>query len=378
MVIQVDRLRLSFRHDPPPRHQLLVGDDVTGRLTYVREHSILRGGLLAAQSLLGRSHLANLYARRRGLTGAVVLCYHSIASQPDSRWIDPGKRVPVPVFRNQMRFLAKHRHVVSLDRIVAAIASGERLPAGTVAITFDDGYRDNMTEAFPILHSLGLPATVFLPTRYIDDAEPAWINRLYAAVMYRTTDELDIDVPFRFRASFASASKRLEAYRALSDLVFELDYDTRVQGLRSIAERLGSPLPSHRIGMNWADVRESRVRFPKIQFGSHTVTHLDMNAACTATLQQELTQSKLEIEGHLQEAVEHFAYPYSRVGPDNESLVAAAGYRAAFAGAEGVRVGPEAPLYRVPRIDAPASLGRLALITSGAFPELSMQLFNHV
>ncbi len=350
---------------------------MTGRLTYVRDHSTLRGGLFAAQSLLGRSRLADVYARRQGLSGAVVLCYHSVASRRDSRWIDPGKRVPVSVFRKQMRFLAKHRNVVSLERIVGAMTSGESLPAGTVAITFDDGYRDNLTEAFPILHGLGLPATVFLPTRHIDDAEPAWINRLYAAVMYRTTDELDIDLPFRFRASFASAPERLEAYRALSDLLFGLDYHTRLEGLRSIADRLGAPLPSHRIGMNWADVRESRVRYPKIQFGSHTVTHLDMNEACVATLRQELAQSKQEIEEHLREPVEHFAYPYSRVGADNESLVAAAGYRAAFAGAEGVRVGPDSPLYRVPRIDAPASLGRLALITSGAFPELSMRLFNH-
>jgi hypothetical protein len=102
-----------------------------------------------------------------------------------------------------------------------------------------------------------------------------------------------------------------------------------------------------------------------------------MNDACAATLQRELAQSKLEIEQHLQEPVEHFAYPYSRVGAGSESLVAAAGYRAAFAGAESVRVGPTSPLFRVPRIDAPASLGRMALITSGAFPELSVRLFNH-
>ncbi len=350
---------------------------MTGRLTYVREQSLLRGGLFAAQSFLGRSGLADRYAQQQALSGTVVLCYHSVASSQDSHWIDPGKRIPVRVFKDQMRFLARHRTVVPIARVVEAMRSGETLPAGSVAITFDDGYRDNLTEAFPILHALGLPATVFLPTRHIDDAEPAWINRLYAAVMYRTRDMLDIEAPFHFQASFASGPDRIDAYRKLSDMLFGLDYETRLEGLRLIAERLGAPLPTHRIGMNWTDVRESRTRYPGIQFGSHTVTHLDMNMACPATLEAELAQSKLQIESELQEPVEHFAYPYSRVGTDSEALVEAAGYRAAFAGSEGVRVGPNSPMFRIPRIDAPASLGRLALITSGAFPELSMRLFNH-
>ncbi len=99
--------------------------------------------------------LWRLGAGRQG--GAVVLTYHSVA--------DPASRFSVSpvVFERQVRWLARHRTLVSLTEVVAHLG-GASLPRGAVALTFDDGYRDTLTHALPILKKYGVPATLFLTT----------------------------------------------------------------------------------------------------------------------------------------------------------------------------------------------------------------------
>ncbi|MBM3249392.1 MAG: polysaccharide deacetylase family protein [Candidatus Omnitrophica bacterium] len=89
-----------------------------------------------------------------------ILMYHSV----DSGGVRENRLVVSPgTFERQMRFLKERRYnVVTLEELSALIAAKSRIPDKTVAITFDDGYRDNFTRAFPVLKKYGLKATVFI------------------------------------------------------------------------------------------------------------------------------------------------------------------------------------------------------------------------
>lgn len=103
-----------------------------------------------------------------------ILMYHSV--HPGAR---PENRLSVSAdsFERQMRFLHEHGYnVVPLTRIRDMLASGERIPPKTVAITLDDGYRDNFRYAFPILRKYNLPATVFV---IVDEVGRAQEDRLF-------------------------------------------------------------------------------------------------------------------------------------------------------------------------------------------------------
>jgi len=89
-----------------------------------------------------------------------ILMYHNI---DDNAHLSKLSVTPES-FKRQMKFLKRHNYnVVSLDEMVELVSSGKRVPRNTVAITFDDGYENNFTNAFPVLKNLGLPATIFIP-----------------------------------------------------------------------------------------------------------------------------------------------------------------------------------------------------------------------
>src|SRR5687767_5010200 len=110
-----------------------------------------RACLHGLQSALGMSGLAALYVRMRGVRGATLLAYHSVADAHEEPWVDPRYRIRARDFERQMRFLSQRRHVVSMTRLAEAMEDGADLPAGSVVITFDDGYLSNLTVAAPIL-----------------------------------------------------------------------------------------------------------------------------------------------------------------------------------------------------------------------------------
>ncbi len=100
---------------------------------------------------------------RRANQGVRILLYHKIADRPEDALC-----IGVEDFDRQMAYLAQHWRLVSLDEMMVAFRSGRQLPPRSVVVTFDDGYADNYTHAFPILRKYRVPATIFVVHDYID------------------------------------------------------------------------------------------------------------------------------------------------------------------------------------------------------------------
>jgi len=120
------------------------------------------GGIF--QEALG---LDRLLARR-----AHVLCYHRVCAAPPEEALQYYNVQPSD-FARQLDHLVKLKcNVVTARTLLNRLVRREPLPSRTVVITFDDGYRNNYTHAFPLLAERGLPATFFVTTGYVESAEP--------------------------------------------------------------------------------------------------------------------------------------------------------------------------------------------------------------
>ncbi len=289
--------------------------------------------------------------------GATILMYHSVA-QPDlARWIDPRNHMPPDCFASQMRFLARRRRVVALDALVEELESGRRIQPGTVVLTFDDGYLDNLEVAAEVLDRLDLPATLFLPTGVIDRGENQWVDRLYSMFRARTHHVLEI-----LGQAHDLAADARSAYLALCRRLLEATADQREDMLRSVQEQLEPHSEPPRLTLTWDEIRSLASGPFSIQ--SHGVDHLDLRSHASLAL-DESAHSRDRILAEVGHVPRHFSFPYGRSCAAARDAIRRAGYRSAVSDAPLCQIEAGVDRWAMPRVEAPASTARLAFLTSG-------------
>lgn len=185
-----------------------------------------------------------------------VLMYHKVNDDPAA-----PLTVPVSLFDEQMAQLRELGYsVVDLDSVLAHYVGGAVLPPRPVLITFDDGYRDNLDNAAPVLVRHGYPAVVFVPIAYLDDSQPLPHEESFAMLgrQHRTVD-------WGALAELEAAGVRVESHgishRPLTAL--ELDEAAREIALSKLRleERLGRPVRA------FAYVKGSEAHFRPVHLG---------------------------------------------------------------------------------------------------------------
>lgn len=304
-------------------------------------------------------------ARLRGLRGAVILMYHSVA-EGEARWfIDPRNHVPAEVFHEQMTFLARHRTVVSLTDLVDSIKRGETPSEGTTVITFDDGYLDNLATAAPILSRHGLAATLFLPTAYIDRREPQWVDQAFTMFAGRTNHVLAWDGNERTFDLIIPAQCE-EAYMAVCMSLLFAGAESRRTLLDDLQRQLAPGEQSPDLTMSWDDVHTLLKKHPDIEIGGHTVEHTALSNQSDDEAWQELTGCMKRIEEQIGHRPRHFSFPYGRATAALRHRVAEAGFESACGGVGDPLVTAATNPFALPRIAAPTSMERFDLLTSSA------------
>lgn len=164
---------------------------------------------------------------------AVVVTFHRV----NNTLVDNSLTCSVEMFERYCRFFADYFHVVSLRHLVGKINSGLPLHC-ELAITFDDGYRDNYENAAPVLKAMDLPATVFVVSRFIDTQYvPWWDRQLSAPQPWMTWDEVGSLVKEGFEIGAHTRS-----HADLGDIGGDKARD-EIRGCRlELEERLSTPV----------------------------------------------------------------------------------------------------------------------------------------
>lgn len=315
-----------------------------------------------------------LYLRLTDHRGVVVLLYHSVPGPDVARFIVPGNRMQPALFAREMEFIARHRRVLDIDSLLLVL-QGEMDPEpGSVVLTFDDGYRDNATFVAPLLASLGLPATLYLPTHLVARGESSWVDLLYCAFRYRTRNHLDLPDLGSRRYALHRSEDRREAFSALSSRLIATNLETRASLLAQVIDRLSPSEMSPRLTMNWGEVRELRRRYPLFRFGAHGAEHLDLTSQPEEVVRTEISNCRNEFESALGEKPIHFAFPYNRSNEAVCAVLAQNGFESGMSGGDAPLLGSHVNPLQMSRFDAPHDLGLLGHWTSGAHPGISKLL----
>jgi len=325
------------------------------------------------ERLLYWTGLSFAYLKAASPTGAVILTYHSVAAPDLAGWIDPHNRIDPDRFVHHMEFLAAHRRVISLDELADAIEAREPLPAGSVVLTFDDGYRDTLEVAAPILARYGLPAMVYVPTGIVSRGEAPWSDLVYSWFRTRRGRRLGAVDGSRGYFDLNTAEGVAAAHAAVSERLLMSWPAERGSLLTQLREQLDPAGEPPRLTASWDELRELPRRFGRLGIGLHTAEHVDLTAGDENSVRAELRSCGADAERELGARPLHFAYPYDRASGRTRTLMAEQGFRTAVCAGDRRRclISGTADPLALPRLNAPHSATLLRFWTSGAYPTLS-------
>lgn len=280
------------------------------------------------------SRLAALQTR----TGAaLILTYHRVNGRPRRERRDDTafeKGITARRFDAHMRFLRQRLHPMPLAEIAERIRQGRPLPRGAVAVTFDDGYRDNHDVAYPILLRHRVPATVFVVTDLVGTSGRSWWDTISEMVKRARTPHLDVSrlCPRPLgqaggnRWPLVTRRQRERAIDALCATGRTLGPEELREFLATLQDECGvseQETASSDLMLTWDQARAMSGTLVTIE--SHTHTHPNMARLGRKQAKDELTASKEIIEAQIRQPVRSFAYPFGEAHPDQGWLQAVAG-----------------------------------------------------
>ncbi|HOW19347.1 MAG TPA: polysaccharide deacetylase family protein [Phycisphaerae bacterium] len=268
--------------------------------------------------------------RRRGAQPLLILPYHRVAPAPDDLLLSP---TPPDVFEAQIAHVTGCYRVLPLEAALDALFAGG-LPPRSAAITFDDGYRDNLEYAYPILKKYNAPATIFLATDFIGSGRLPPHDGIARAVRRAGVSSARMEwkgrlVEFRFDSPGGASA----AIACLTGWLRACDSHETAALLSQVAEITKSSAGEREAPamLSWDEARSLRGGI--IAFGSHGRSHVACARLTREELDAELSGSRAVIERELGARVRLFAYPFGKpedIGPHAPAAAARAGYEYAL------------------------------------------------
>jgi peptidoglycan/xylan/chitin deacetylase (PgdA/CDA1 family) len=305
---------------------------------------------------------------------AVLMIHGVMEDDGQQKWRPLRSRLPLHDLDRCLAYLARWHTFVSSDEAVEMLAGRAPMRPHSLVITFDDGYRNNLSHALPILRKYGAPATIFVATGHIDHPEPFWFDRLDYALQHGLTQACEVQVGSKVvRLSGHNRRELEESYRRLRELakrhVIDDEHFHRLMDSLSTDLEAGGGRALGDIfdGDDWSAVATwdeiAALSGDGVIFGSHTVNHVRLFGVRTDVVRAELAESRQAIERHTRRPCRHLAYPNGAFNDAVVDVARALGYAAAFTTEEGLnRKGDD--LLRLRRIHLASGLNRLELYAS--------------
>jgi peptidoglycan/xylan/chitin deacetylase (PgdA/CDA1 family) len=296
-----------------------------------------------------------LRGRRVGGAG-VVLRFERVRPREPARFQPLKSREITPRFLDRtIRALKRWKFdIVSMDEVcqrAVTPASRKRF----VCLTFDGGYKDLMTSAYPVLSKHGVPFTVYVPTAFPDGLGEAWWLALEQVIARENRVSLMMDSKER-HFDIASTSEKYQLYEFLEGWMRSLKPPDLSSAIKDLCKRYSVDLAalSREASMDWHDLAKLAAD-PNVTIGSATVNYPVLSNLKDVDALREMTMGRAVAQAAFHSDVRHFAYPFadraSLARRQHVTMAAEAGFASAATALPGVvQAEGRTSLHALPRI----------------------------
>lgn len=288
-------------------------------------------------------------ARRFIEGGALVLMYHSVRDEPQLHANSIGIDIThsTAVFQKQMEHVSRKYSPVTVDDLLLFLGGQKKIPLNCVAVTFDDGYADNVETAAPVLNHFGIRASFYVTVNCIETGKPPWPARL--RYVFATTKKPAWVDPLGCARELRDSAQREIAFLLACDHCAAMAGDVQEKAVQAIERGLDTePLGASQVPMlTWDQARKLSESGHIV--GSHTLTHPNLAYVQEDELSLELMESRRKLEKGLFAPVVHFSYPCPALEPHwterTVDMTRKAGYLTAVTSSSGMVRSQDNPLF---------------------------------
>ena len=247
-----------------------------------------------------------------------ILLYHrvaNVASDPQMLCVTPDK------FYDQMKFLKKNYNIIALSSI-NQLLKNHKIPRNSVAITFDDGYQDNLITAIPILEENNIPATFFITSGYIGENKEFYqeaLNRIFfLEKQIPKTLNIKINQIEHQYLELDQENQKKAAYTTLHKTLRSEKNETRKSIIKELIDWSGAcqePLIDYK-NLTLSEIKKISQN-SLFEIGAHSVNHLILSGLEENEQRAEIVNSKIHLEKIIDKDVTSFAYPYGTIDSYN-------------------------------------------------------------
>jgi peptidoglycan/xylan/chitin deacetylase (PgdA/CDA1 family) len=257
------------------------------------------------------------FADRLAPGRVAIFLFHGVIERQQHRVRNyTGKHLERARFREVLVDLLSRGRPLSMDEVLRRCEAGEDFPDHSFAITFDDGFENNLSVAAPVLEELAVPATFYVTTGFVQSNGMSWIDRIEAVVeaALSRAQTLRLRLPWDDRpwpaGDVGEARALLTEIRRVVKSQPGFDTEALIHGLAeqcALAAPQASDDPLDR-KLDWAGVRQL-AEHPLFLVGGHSHTHPILTFLDPPELQHEVAHSLALLREHAGVSPVHYSYP---------------------------------------------------------------------
>ena len=310
---------------------------------------------------------------------AVVVWYHGVCGEDFNLLKDYDERhIPVSIFRKHLWFLKKKGYSFAT---MSELAEGyQRNECGKrIVLTFDDGFRNVVENAYPAMAELGARGCYYLVSGLVGTSELLWTD--YVETVVRNQESGEFVFLYKGQEYTYTLDDRRSYEKAMLDIKGKLRSVSdreRQEHLEQFGSLPVDVLPKELRMVDWEEVKG--LKREVLEIGCHTKSHPNcVNLTTSEEFDRELQESKVEIERAVGYKVDHFCYPAGSYNDEVIEYVKKCGYQTAVDTEPGF-FDRDSDVYRVKRFETNESYLNFKSAVSGStvFLERTGAFFNSI
>tara|TARA_X000000368_G_scaffold418162_1_gene416844 strand:+ start:7946 stop:8887 length:942 start_codon:yes stop_codon:yes gene_type:complete len=254
-----------------------------------------------------------------------ILLYHGVTDKPNEGIINyQGKHINKDDFLFQMEFIKKRCSPLSIDEWVEIKKNNKRVPKYPTIISFDDGFKNNITIAAPILESLKLPSVFYITTGVIDTKKMFWVDVIEQCIHFCEKESIELYLDKKTFFDLTSNKNKSTALISIKKFCKQSKSDQKDEIINDLIDQTDviprKDLHDNYKTLSWNDLRQMNDN-QLFTIGGHTVSHNILSSVNYDNLNYQISQCIDKLSNELKSKIQHFSYPEGQKNHFNKEVI---------------------------------------------------------